>query len=75
MPDARELHDRLKALCRRLSDFPESSRCEHGVHLKPDAYVAFLDLRQLVEREVMPLLYEIEHERKSSSQDDAAFSC
>ena len=40
----------------RLKDFPEGALCEHGVHLKRDAYAAFLDLRQLIEREVLPAL-------------------
>lgn len=53
MPAA-DLHDLLQGLFDRLKDFPEGTRCEHGAHLKPDAYAAFLDLRQLVEREILP---------------------
>jgi hypothetical protein len=56
MPDD-ELLQRLQGLFNRLKDFPEAGRCEHGVHLKPDAFVAFLDLRQLVEKEVLPALH------------------
>lgn len=62
MTDA-SLHDRLKALYDQLGDFPEGSRCEHGTHLKPRAFVAFLDLRQLIEREVLPALYQFERKR------------
>ncbi|NML93824.1 Lar family restriction alleviation protein [Novosphingobium olei] len=54
------LHDRLKGLYARLAMFPEGGRCEHGVHLKRDAYVAFLDLRKLLEDEVFPLLHKLE---------------
>ncbi len=56
MTDAADLHDRLEALYHRLREFPEGSRCEHGAHLKNDAYVAFLDLRKLIEKEVLPAL-------------------
>jgi hypothetical protein len=54
------LHDRLKGLYDQLRDFPEAGRCEHGTHLKPRAFVAFLDMRQLIEREVLPALYQLE---------------
>ena len=54
--DPAELHDRLEAIYHRLREFPEASRCEHGTHLKRDAYVAFLDLRKVIETEVLPLL-------------------
>ncbi|KUR80736.1 hypothetical protein AQZ49_01530 [Novosphingobium sp. FSW06-99] len=54
--DSSELHERLDALYHRLRDFPEGARCEHGVHLKPDAYVAFLELRKLTENELLPAL-------------------
>jgi len=56
MIDPSDLHARLEALYHRLRDFPEGARCEHGVHLKRDAYVAFLDLRKLIETEVLPYL-------------------
>lgn len=54
------LHDRLRDLYGKMREFPEASRCEHGTHLKPEAFVAFLELRQLIEREVLPALYRIE---------------
>jgi hypothetical protein len=56
MSESTNLHDRLQGLFDRLKVFPEGGRCEHGVHLKPDAYAAFLDMRQLVEKEVLPVL-------------------
>ncbi|WP_298165449.1 hypothetical protein [Novosphingobium sp.] len=62
MTDA-SLHDRLHALFDRLKDFPEASRCEHGTHLKPGAFIAFLDLRQLIEKEVLPALHQLEAKR------------
>lgn len=57
------LHDRLHALFDQLKDFPEAGRCEHGTHLKPRAFVAFLELRQLIEREVLPALHQVEARR------------
>ena len=56
MTDTADLHDRLQGLYHKLRDFPEAGRCEHGTHLKPDAYAAFLDLRQLIEKELLPAL-------------------
>ena len=56
MTDAADLHDRLQGIYHKLRDFPEASRCEHGAHLKADAYVAFLDLRKMIETELLPAL-------------------
>lgn len=50
------LASRTQQLFEKLKDFPEAGRCEHGTHLKRDAYVAFFDLRQLLEREIIPAL-------------------
>lgn len=50
------LANRTQQLFDKLKEFPEAGRCEHGTHLKRDAYVAFLDLRQLLEREIIPAL-------------------
>jgi hypothetical protein len=58
-----DLHDRLQGLFDRLKEFPEGARCEHGTHLKPDALAAFLDLRQLVEKEVLPALHRSRNRR------------
>ena len=60
MSDPASLHDRVQALYNKMRDFPEGSRCEHGTHLKPAAFVAFLELRQVIEREVLPALHRIE---------------
>lgn len=57
------LHDRLQGLYDRLKEFPEAGRCEHGTHLKPAAFTAFLDLRQLIEKEVLPALHRLESGR------------
>lgn len=57
------LHDRLKMLFDQLKDFPEAGRCEHGTHLKPAAFAAFLDMRQMIEKEVLAELYRIEAAR------------
>lgn len=56
MTDATDLHNRLEGIYRKLRDFPDASRCEHGAHLKPDAYAAFLDLRKMIETELLPAL-------------------
>lgn len=53
---------RTQALFDKLKEFPEASRCEHGAHLKPAAYAALLDLRQLVEREIIPALERMDRE-------------
>ncbi|NBW09743.1 MAG: hypothetical protein EBR82_17140 [Caulobacteraceae bacterium] len=57
------LHDRLQGLFDQIKDFPEAGRCEHGTHLKPAAFATFLDMRQLIEKEVLPLLHRIEGQR------------
>jgi len=57
------LHDRLQAIYNQLKDFPEAGRCEHGTHLKPAAFVAFLELRQLIEREVLPTLHQMQNRK------------
>lgn len=54
------LHDRLQGLFDALKDFPEAGRCEHGTHLKPAAFAAFLEMRQMIEKEVLPALHRIE---------------
>ena len=57
MADDTNLIDRVDALYRRINFFPESEFREGRVYLKPDAYAAFLDLRQLWENEVRMALY------------------
>lgn len=54
------LYDRLQGLFDKLKDFPEAGRCEHGTHLKPAAFTAFLDMRQLIEKEVLPALHDLD---------------
>ncbi|MBY0392910.1 MAG: hypothetical protein K2Q27_06565 [Novosphingobium sp.] len=67
MPDG-SLHHRLQAVYDQLKDFPEAGRCEHGMHLKPRAFVAFLELRQLLEREVLPALHRIEQQDQPTAR-------
>lgn len=67
-PMTDSLHARLQDLFDQLKDFPEAGRCEHGMHLKPAAFAAFLDLRQLVEKEVLPALYLIEQRDRPTDQ-------
>lgn len=62
------LHDRLQGLFDQLKDFPEAGRCEHGTHLKPAAFAAFLELRQVVEKEVLPELYRLKTASSATSQ-------
>ncbi len=62
------LHDRLQSLFDQVKDFPEAGRCEHGTHLKPQAFAAFLDLRQLIEREVLPALHRMEAQDRQGPQ-------
>jgi hypothetical protein len=59
------LHDRLQGLFDKLKDFPEAGRCEHGTHLGPAAFAAFLDLRQMIEKEVLPALHQLERRGRS----------
>lgn len=56
MTEYTPLAARTQGLFDKIKDFPEAGRCEHGTHLKRDAYVAFLDLRQMLEREIIPAL-------------------
>lgn len=53
LPDrARQLHERLKL-------FPEAKWTPEGLYLKKDAGAAFLDLRQMLEREILAALDEL----------------
>ena len=61
---ASDLPDRVDALYRILADFPEA-QTPLGPVLKPQAFVAFLDLRQLYEREIGPALRELQRLQKS----------
>lgn len=55
---APDLPERAQALFDKLKDFPET-HTPAGPVLKPHAFVAFLDLRQLWEREIQAALYEL----------------
>ena len=54
-----DLPERLEGLYARLKDFPEAGRTPEGTLLKKDAWLALLDMRQLLEREVIPALFEL----------------
>lgn len=56
------LAERTKALTQRLSTFPEAGKRGDDTVLKPDAWLALLDLRQMLEREIIPKLYELERD-------------
>lgn len=51
------LPERTQALYDRFKAFPEAGRVNGQWVMKPDAYLAMLDLRQLMEREVLPALH------------------
>lgn len=51
------LPDRTQALYDRVKNFPEAGRKGGDWIMKPDAYLAMLDLRQLLEREILPALH------------------
>ena len=53
------LPERIEGLYDRLKDFPEARHTEQGTFLKPDAWLALLDLRQELEREVIAALYRL----------------
>lgn len=66
---APDLPDRAQGLYDRLKAFPEAGRVEGGTVLKTDAWLALLDLRQLMEREILPALSA---HRDCSRTSDAA---
>ena len=53
----RDLAERTESLFRQIHLFPESEFREGRVYMKDESYTAFLDLRQLLEREIIPALY------------------
>lgn len=52
-----DLPERTQALFDRIKSFPEAGRINGQWVMKPDAYLAMLDLRQLIEREILPALH------------------
>lgn len=58
--DGPGLAERTETLYRQINFFPEAGFAEDRVYLKPDAYRALLDLRQVLEREVIPALYKLD---------------
>ena len=51
-----ELADRTRALYRVLADFPDGYGPDGRGYLKPGAAIAFLDLRKLLETDILPAL-------------------
>ena len=64
---APDLPERADALHRILADFPEA-QTPVGTVLKPQAFVAFLEFRQLYEREIGPALHELRRMQQSQSE-------
>lgn len=64
-----DLPDRAQALFDRFKAFPEAKFTTDGAFLRRDAYLAFLDLRQMMEREILPALAE---HRGCPTRDSAA---
>lgn len=60
--------DQAQALFDRIKLFPESYDAK-GSYLKPGALSAFLDLRQLFEREILPLLSNRTRDLPDASQE------
>ena len=59
-----DLPERTQALFDKLKDFPEAGKHRNGMILTNDAYVAFLDMRKLVENEILTALHELRRERQ-----------
>lgn len=64
MKTAPDLPDRVEGLFDRIKAFPEQGKRGDDWLLKPDAFLALLDLRQLLEREVIPALYRLREMEK-----------
>lgn len=61
---ANNLAARTQALYDRLKDFPEAGRVEGGTVLRKDAWLALLDLRQLLRNEIIPALEQAERDEQ-----------
>lgn len=55
-----QLADRAQMLFDKIKAFPEAGTEAGFFRVRPDAWVAFLDLRQMMEREILPALAELE---------------
>jgi hypothetical protein len=63
MPLNPDSYDRLRALYKRFDTYPEAEFQKGGVLLKTDAYLAFLDLRKLIEPALININREVAHWR------------
>jgi hypothetical protein len=52
-----DTYDRMQNLFAKFSSFPEIGHTPDGVIVRKDAFVAFLDARQLIEKEVLTDVY------------------
>ena len=59
-----DLPERTQALFDKLKDFPEAGKHRDGMILSTDAYVSFLDMRKLVENEILGALHELRQEKR-----------
>ena len=57
-----ELADRTRALYKVLADFPDGYGPDGRGYLKPGAAIAFLDLRKLLETDILPVLDRLARE-------------
>jgi hypothetical protein len=52
-----DTYERLHSLLAKFGGFPEIGHTDIGVTVRKDAFVAFLDARQLIEKEVLTDVY------------------
>lgn len=48
----------------RIKEFPEAKWTDDGLFLKKEAGTSFLNLRQMVEREIIPALDELRRQQR-----------
>lgn len=61
---APDLPDRAQLLFDRIKEFPEAKWTDDGLFLKKEAGTSFLNLRQMVEREIIPALDELRRQQR-----------
>jgi len=54
-----DLPDRARMLFGKFNEFPEAGKHQGYFLMRPEAFAAFLDARQLWEREIAPALDEL----------------
>ena len=53
-----DTYERLQSLFAKFGGFPEIGHTDIGVTVRKDAFVAFLDARQIIEKEVLTDVYQ-----------------